>query len=637
MNRKQLLLTNRTRFTARLKQLLLHDIAKLIAILKKRIVQMESPDFENEYRNIIRRFLNTENAYYYDINKLDKDFLVQLTNLTDSHKSKMKRLNKEFSAQQNNFTDSHKSKMDRFNKEFSAEESRLNDSRNKGLQDLNARKNGELSDLNNETSGLRKKAIESMNLSNKLLSEAENKLAKVGLSDLLSTTTPAESFSSDADDSLDSVMTAISKTSDLVDKEAKEVLEEINRLVLFRNRRTKIRRTVFAAFVAIFVVLIFIGPTVYNQYLIFQGYNSARDAFEHGQWAEVHKGIEQLERKRFFRRLALPLFFVTGSYQSTFQLLGVADWNKTDFQFDMLGREAYYLSGVAAYIEKNWTKAIDEFRAMEKADKAFLSKYPVYYYTKPQASKENKKYREQYANQMREYQERRGLKEYFVDITPLLSDSLSYAGKDAFKEGKWETAITSFEQLPGDERYDKLIQECNYNLGNEYLKNNKRKKAYNYFRKSVEFKNSKNILLEILAMNKIKIPINNYGYEKNVKNPNTKMKLTQVSFENYASNKIALRFTCRVEITKGNKATILSPKSVYISSHSGQIPASKWGDAFSGKRKIKEFKFRAKNYPVGWIEFKNIPCKDIEINNKLQLHYGKYYTIPFNISLPKTL
>lgn len=598
---------------------------------------MKAPEFENEYRNIIRRFLNTENTNYYDMNTLDRNFSVQLTNLTDSHKSKMKRLNKEFSVQQNNLTDSHKSKVNRFNKEFSAEESRLNDLRKKGLQDLNARKNKELSDLKDETSGLRKKTIESMNLSNKLLSEVENKLAKAGLSDLLSTTTPTESFSPDADASLDSLMTAISKTSDLVGNEAKEVLEEINRLILFRNRRTKIRRTVFAAFAAIFVVLILIGATVYNQYMIFQGYNSAKDAFEQGQWADVHTDIEALKRNRYFRQVALPLFFVAGSYQSIFQLLGVADWNKTDFQFDMLGREAYYLSGVAAYNEKNWTKAIDEFRAMEKADKAFLSKYPVYGVNKPESIEKNKRYRQQYLAQKREYQERRELKEYFVDITPLFSDCLSYAGKDAFKEGKWETAITYFEQLPRDERYDKLIQECNYNLGNEYLKNNKRKEAYNFFRKSEEFKNSKNNLLKILAMDKKEIQINSYGYEKSVKNPNTRMNLTKVSFENHASNKITLRFTFRMDITKGKKATILSPQSVYVETDSREIAASKWSGAFSGKRRIKEFKFWSKNHAVGWIVVKNIPCEDIGINNKWQFHYGKYYTIPFNISLPKTL
>ena len=610
---------------------------------------MKSSNFEFKYRSTIRKFVKIEKNYH----------------------SEAEKLNEEFANQESNLRNSHKYKMNKFNKEFSAEESRLNNLRKKGLQDLNARKNRELSDLNDETSDLRKKVIESMNLSNNFLSEAKNKLAKVGLSDLLSTTTPAESFSSDADDSFDSMMTSISKTSDSVGNEAKEVLDKINRLVLFRNRRTKIRRTVFAAFAVIFVILIFIGATVCNQYLIFQEYNSAKAAFEQGQWADVHKDIEQLERKKSFRRVTLPLFFVAGSYQRVFQLLGVGDWNKTDFQFDMLNREAYYLSGVAAYTEKNWTKAIDEFRAMEKADKAFLSKYPAYYTNdkfRAEVSKENKKYRERCASQMREYQERRGLKQYFVDIAPLLSDSLSYAGKDAFKEGKWKTAITYFEQLPRDEKYDKLIQECNYNLGKECLKNKQwrtaityfeqlprderynkliqecnynlgkeclknkqRKEAYNFFRKSEEFKNSKNNLLKILAMDKKEIQINSYGYEKNVKNPNTRMKLTKVSFENYASNKITLQFTCRVEITKGNKTTIQSPQRVYVKTDSREIAAIKWGGTFSGKQRIKEFKFRSPNHPVGWIEVKNIPCKDIEINNKWQFHYGKYYTIPFNI------
>ena len=330
-------------------------------------------------------------------------------------------------------------------------------------------------------------------------------LGSVGLSDLKPSTDVASkdgyknTIEKDIvdNDSIESAFATMDQLAGTIGRELNVIKQETANLQALRKSRATKRKIIFAAASIIFLIAGLVSMDLYFQHQIGQTSASAKKFLDGKNWNAVQNEaakvrwqiavIEKLYSIPIYRNTLgnLADYAVKDSaLADTFtQDLVLSSEERSLYAFPvslspihnlmldllMMERESLYRLGVTFFNQKKWQEAVQDFEEMQKFEKEYLSRIPIA--GRSNQVSINTQKREHFYSKMSFYRKKRGLKQYFSNISSLLNDCLFYAGQEAMEKKNWSSAISYLSKLPSDEKYNKLLRKCKLELGRDSYSN----------------------------------------------------------------------------------------------------------------------------------------------------------------------
>mgnify|MGYP001217469661 CR=1 FL=1 len=379
------------------------------------------PSLYHRYMDTVLGFIRSESDFSDTDDGLKEELVRQETAAKESMKARSAEIEEEFKGRLSSLEKEHK----------------------KCLNKIAARRDSVIHRLKEKVGSLKSQADIHRVRAHETWTEARATLVSMGLlMRHLDLDEPKPVAHAGGNDSVEVLMAGITQRTDTIVKGAVRIQHAIEDWKVLKRRRRRIRVLVLLV-AAVVGVLSYVAK---NQYEITVGYDRALKLLEAKDWRGLANEVRALSTKLDFRR-SVAWWFPVGQASHEETSLFPNNWNYhgTDFSFVMFEMEAFYQQGATEFVNKQWEKALEFLIRMQEAESAYRKNNPD---------------EKEYSEKLKEYQKVRNLKVYFLDVSPLIQDSLYQAGMNAFQRKDWKGALKFFEQLPTDEKYDRIIREC---------------------------------------------------------------------------------------------------------------------------------------------------------------------------------